>query len=149
MCTQSESLNLCNSKILIFPFLGFGGVVLIIKVLFTASQRATLCIDPDRWVHRAGLLLHLFFLALEQRFFSTTRLCKKWLHIHMYTNIPTSQHKPFVWLSLLPNSSSFLSRVLAVIADCRMLWCLHTHAVLKMALSRTKMLLLAHLFESC
>lgn len=50
MCTQSESLNLCNSKILIFPFLGFRGMLLVFKVLFTVSQRATLSIYTDRYI---------------------------------------------------------------------------------------------------
>lgn len=50
MCTQSESLNLCNSKIWIFPLLGFGGVLLIFKVLFTVSRRATLSIYTDRYI---------------------------------------------------------------------------------------------------
>lgn len=61
--------------------------------------------------------------------------------VHKHTNL--SAEALFV---IEPAPKLVFLPIEGISSHCSMLWCLHTHAMLKMALSRTKMVLLAHLF---
>lgn len=153
--TQSDSLNLYNSKIRILSLQSFERVVLIFKVLvlFTASQRATLYVftqmGADSWA------FSWLVCSSSSRGLSPPGCVKNDYIIDtcIQTYSLSSQLKRFMWIwvcSWIPLAS--YRRLLSATVDSSMLWCFHIYTILKMLLCRTKgicilILLLAHLFE--